>query len=42
VTLLVVAATEAEAAADESAFDWPAMVERSARALGGWLAQAPG
>jgi adenosylhomocysteine nucleosidase len=29
-------------AADESAFDWPAVVERSARALGAWLAQAPG
>ena len=29
-------------AADESAFDWPAVVERSARALGAWLDQAPG
>ena len=28
--------------ADESALGWPAMVERSARALGAWLAQAPG
>lgn len=28
--------------ADESALDWPAMVDRSARALGAWLAQAPG
>ena len=25
--------------ADESAFDWPAMVDRSARALGDWLAE---
>ena len=25
--------------ADESALDWPAMVDRSARALGDWLAE---